>query len=223
MKELDNNERLIALIGYRGIGKTTLLLQYASKFSLNNCLYFSADDFLVLENGIIKIVEEFYKLGGRIVIIDEIHKFPNWDLHIKNIYDRFPDLKIRISGSSMLNIVLSGFDLSRRILIKKMNELSFREYFELKTGKFFSSYSFIDIIKNHLEISKDLLHKYPEIYGEFKNYLSYGVYPYFMETHNKENYSQKLYNTINKVIYEDIPSVKKINYANLSFFKKLIF
>ena len=129
---INSDERLIGLIGARGVGKTTLLLQYLAQYSLDEALYFSADDISIVNFGIIEIVEEFYKLGGRIVVIDEVHMFKEWAGHIKNIYDFFPDLTIRISGSSMLNILMQSYDLSRRIVVKELDKLTFKEYFEIK-------------------------------------------------------------------------------------------
>ena len=220
---LNSNERLIAIIGSRGVGKTTLLLQYLSQFSLNEALYISADDIEVANYGIIPIVEEFYSLGGRIVVIDEVHMFKEWALHIKNIYDFMPDMKIRISGSSMLNILMQSYDLSRRIIIKELDKLSFKEYFELKNSVKLKSFSLNEILENSSNISFELIQKYPFIYREFKEYLKMGAYPYFIESENFEMYSSKLLNSIEKIIYEDIPSVNKIKFDNLIVFKKLIF
>src|SRR5574344_991241 len=107
---INSKERLIALMGARGVGKTTLLLQYLLNFTLEDALYFSADDISIATFGIIEIVQEFYKLGGRVVVIDEVHMFKDWASHIKNLYDFYPDLIIRISGSSMLNILMQSHD-----------------------------------------------------------------------------------------------------------------
>jgi len=220
---IDSDERLIALIGSRGVGKTTLLLQYLNQYSLEEALYFSADDISIVNFGIYEIVEEFYKLGGRIVVVDEVHRFKDWAGHIKNLYDFFPDLTIRISGSSMLNILMQSYDLSRRIVIEELNKLSFKEYFEIKNSLKLSSYSFEEILNNHVDISYSLVQKYPSLYRDFHKYLKTGCYPFFTSSKTQENYYSKLHNAIEKIIYEDIPSTNKIRFDSLDVFKKLMY
>jgi len=225
-KELDfinSSERLIGLIGARGVGKTTLLLQYVSNFSLDEALYFSADDISIAAFGIVEIVEEFYKLGGRVIVIDEVHMFKDWSAHIKNLYDFYPDLVIRISGSSMLNILMQSHDLSRRIVTKELDKLSFKEYFEIKHSVELPSFSFDEILKNHNTISFELTQQYPQLYKEFTLYLKSGCYPYYFSSNDLESFNSKLHNSIEKIIYEDIPSTNKIKFENLTIFKKLIY
>jgi len=220
---LNSDERLIALIGARGVGKTTLLLQYLSQYSVDEALYIMADDISIVNFGIIAIVEEFYALGGRVVVIDEVHMFNDWAGHIKNIYDFMPDLTIRVSGSSMLNILMQSYDLSRRMVVNELKHLSFKEYLEIKNNIKLQNYMMDEILTNAPEISFELTQKYPLLYKEFKDYLKIGVYPYFKESKEKENYYKKLFNSIEKIIYEDIPSTNKIKFENLSIFKKLIY
>lgn len=223
LKLLNSSERLIALIGSRGVGKTTLLLQYLKQFSLDDALYISADDISIANFGIVEIVEEFYKLGGRVVVIDEVHMFKEWAWHVKNLYDFYPDLTIRISGSSMLNILMQGYDLSRRVIIDELEELSFKEYFEIKNEVLLASYSFEEILNNHTDISFELTQTYPTLYREFQNYLKAGCYPYFLTSKDEDSFKAKLFNSIEKIIYEDIPSTNKIKFENLSIFKKLMY
>ena len=220
---LNSNERLIALIGARGVGKTTLLLQYLSQYSSDEALYIMADDISIINFGIVAIVEEFYALGGRVVVIDEVHMFKDWAGHIKNIYDFMPDLIIRVSGSSMLNILLQSYDLSRRMVVKELKHLSFKEYLEISNNITLQNYTLEDILTNSSDISFELTQKYPLFYRQFKEYLKIGVYPYFTESDEKEIYYKKLFNSIEKIIYEDIPSTNKIKFENLSIFKKLIY
>lgn len=225
-KELDfinSSERLIGLIGARGVGKTTLLLQYLSNFSLDEALYFSADDISIAAFGIVEIVETFYKLGGRIVVIDEVHMFKDWAAHIKNLYDFYPDLIIRISGSSMLNILMQSHDLSRRIVTKELEKLSFKEYFEIKYNVELLSFTLDEILKNHNDISFELTQKYPQLFKEFTFYLKSGAYPYYFSSKDLESFNSKVYNSIEKIIYEDIPSTNKIKFENLTIFKKLVY
>ena len=220
---INSDERLIGIVGARGVGKTTLLLQYLSQFSLDEALYFSADDISIAKFGIIEIVEEFYKLGGRIVVVDEVHMFKDWAAHIKNIYDFYPDIIIRISGSSMLNILMKSHDLSRRIVTKELDILSFKEYFEIKNNVVLPQFELKELLLVHNEISFELTQKYPSLYKEFTLYLKSGCYPYFKTSKDSKSFNSKLFNSIEKIIYEDIPSTNKIKFENLSIFKKLIY
>ncbi|MDY0120771.1 MAG: AAA family ATPase [Sulfurimonas sp.] len=220
---INSDERLIALIGARGVGKTTLLLQYLSQYTIDEALYFSADDISIAAFGIVEIVEEFYRLGGRIVVIDEVHMFKEWAAHVKNLYDFYPDLTLRISGSSMLNILMQSHDLSRRIVTKELRTLSFKEYFEIKHNLALPSYSFEKILTDHTDISFQLTTQYPNLYKEFKNYLKNGAYPFFTSSKTDGSFDGKLFNSIEKIIYEDIPSTNKIKFENLISFKKLIY
>ena len=220
---INSEERLIALIGARGVGKTTLLLQYAKQFSMDEVLYFTADDMSIANYGIYEIVESFYRLGGRIVIIDEVHIFKEWAGHVKNIYDFFPDLTIRISGSSMLNILMQSHDLSRRIRIKELNKLSFREYFEIQNSVRLPTYTLEEILDGHVDISFELTQQYPTLYKQFTDYLKVGCYPFFLTSENSDSYDDKLFNAIEKIIYEDIPATNKLKFDSLSVFKKLMY
>jgi len=220
---INSSERLIALIGSRGVGKTTLLLQYLKQFSIDEALYFTADDISIANFGIVAIVEEFYALGGRVVVIDEVHLFKDWAGHIKNIYDFMPDMTIRVSGSSMLNILMQSYDLSRRMVVKELKKLSFKEYLEIKNNITLEAYSLEEVLSNASEISFTMTQKYPSLYKEFKDYLQMGCYPYFIGSSSTEIYHSKLFNALEKIIYEDIPSTNKIKFENLSVFKQLMY
>ncbi len=221
LKQISSQERMIGLIGPRGAGKTTLLLQYLkSGFDITESLYMSADDIAMNDTTLYAIADEFYSLNGKILVIDEIHKYKNWSKELKNIYDSFPGLKIRFSGSSMLNILHEQNDLSRRAFIVQMNELTFREYLEFKYKIKLDTYPLDKILKDSVNISGNLISKYSFIFTEFKDYLRIGCYPYFVEM--PENFSAKLFNSVQKIIFEDIPSLNKIEFSKLSFFQKLI-
>jgi predicted AAA+ superfamily ATPase len=181
----------------------------------------SGDDIEFTNSKIYNLVDEFYTLGGRIVVIDEVHKYKNWAQEVKNIYDSFPDLTIRISGSSMLNILYEKYDLSRRLVIHTMPVLSFKEYFEITKNIKLDSYTFEEILTNSSAISKELVFAHEELYACFKDYLKYGAYPFYLE--GLESFNQKLYNALDKIIHEDIPSLNKIDYSHISIFEKLIF
>ena len=217
---LQSSQKLIGIVGSRGVGKTTLLFQYI-KLHNDKALYMSGDDIEFSSSKLYDLVDEFYSLGGRLVVVDEVHKYKNWAQEIKNIYDTFPDLKIRISGSSMLNILYEKYDLSRRLVIHKMDTLNFKEYLELKKGIELKSYTFEEILTRSSEISKELVFKHSDLYASFKEYLKYGAYPFFIE--GVESFNNKLFNALDKIIHEDIPSLHKIDYSHISIFEKLIY
>ena len=217
---LKEDEKLVGIIGPRGVGKTTLLLQFL-KHSSQKYLYFSADDVVFQDLKLYDLVDEAYTLGRKLVVIDEIHKYKNWAGEIKNIYDSFPDIQIRISGSSMINILFEKYDLSRRLLLYRVPHLSFREFFSMQKGEYFEKLELKEILTEAEKLSSDLVFKHDDLYALFKEYLEYGAYPFFIE--GKKNFSKKLFNALDKVINEDIPSLNKIDYAHVVIFKKLIF
>jgi len=217
---LKEDEKLVGIIGSRGVGKTTLLLQFL-KQSSQKYLYFSADDVVFQDLKLYDLVDEAYSLGRKLVVIDEIHKYKNWAGEIKNIYDSFPDIQIRISGSSMINILFEKYDLSRRLILYKVPCLSFREFLSMQKSEHFEKIELRDILENAERISSDLVFKHDDLYALFKEYLEYGAYPFFIE--GKKNFSKKLFNALDKVINEDIPSLNKIDYSHVIIFKKLIF
>ena len=221
MKFLTSTDRLVGLIGQRGVGKTTLLLQYLKKeFQVSEYLYFSADDIYIADTKLYDIADEFARLGGKVIVIDEIHKYYNWAQELKNIFDSFPKMLIRFSGSAMLNIMYEKHDLSRRCVTAYMGTLSFSEFLALDKKLELSSLSFDEIITQGSEISLDLTLSHSNIYSDFKDFLKFGAYPFFME--NKDTYKNKLFNALEKIINEDIPSCNKIDYAQLMVFKKII-
>jgi len=220
LEHLKEDEKLIGIIGSRGVGKTTLLLQYL-KGSTQKYLYFSADDVVFQDLRLYDLVDEAYSLGRKLIVIDEIHKYPNWAGEIKNIYDSFPDIKIRISGSSMINILFEKYDLSRRLVLYRVPHLSFREFLSMQKREHFEVLRFEEILNNAEKLSSDLVFRHDDLFALFRDYLEYGAYPFFIE--GKKNFAQKLFNALDKVINEDIPSINKINYAHIIIFKKLIF
>ena len=217
---LNSSERLIGLIGARGVGKTTVLLQYL-KTVKQKSLYITGDDIEFSNTKLYDLVDTFYALGGRVIAVDEVHQYKNWAREIKNIYDSFPDLTIRISGSSMLNILYEKYDLSRRLVLHTMKTLSFKEYFEIENDVTLHSHTLTEILTHASDISKALVFQYPNLFSAFKTYLQYGAYPFYLE--GEESFNDKLFNAQEKIIYEDIPSLNKIDYTHISIFQKLIF
>ena len=220
INKVDLKNRLIAIKGARGSGKTTLLLQIAKqKLNLNKTLYVSLDHIYFFEKKLYYLAKEFSDNGGENLLLDEVHKYPNWSREIKLIYDNFPSLNVIFTSSSMLEIYKSESDLSRRAISYHLKELSFREFIALETGIELSTQSFEEIIENHNQIASDLLQQIKPL-ALFSKYLKIGAYPYFKES--EENYNQKLLNTINLIIEIDINAVEDLNYETLVKLKKLL-
>ena len=218
--KFDMNEKLIGIIGSRGVGKTTFILQYLKELDmpLYKKLYFSADHFQAIKYSLYEIAEEFYKQGGEVLAIDEIHKYPNFEMELKSIYDTF-DLKVIFSGSSALKLEHAKTDLSRRAILYRVNGMSFREFIEFERGESFSSYSLNDILKNHIQIAFEINEKIKP-FEYFKNYLQYGYYPFYKE--NQNNYNQKLLEIVNVVLESDLPMIFNIEPKNIFKLKKLL-
>jgi predicted AAA+ superfamily ATPase len=167
------------------------------------------------------LADALYALGGRLLVIDEVHRYSNWAQEIKNIYDTFGDMRVIISGSSMLNILYEKFDLSRRLVMIAMPTLSFREYFEVRYGIKLQTMTLEEVISRGAMRSQELVLKYPYLYQAFRDYLHRGTYPFFVE--GDEHYLDKLVHALEKIIYEDIPSIHRIAFAHLTVLEKLIF
>ena len=171
-------------------------------------------------NTLLELTDKFVKNGGKYLFLDEVHKYQNWAIEIKNIYDNFSELKIVFTGSSVLNIYHGFTDLSRRAVSYTLHGLSFREYLELEKNIIFPYYSLDKIISNHINFCMDISFKIKPI-AEFKNYLKYGYYPYFIE--NKDSFLNKLTNVINVILENDLPSVNPIEYRNIFKLKKMLY
>ena len=217
---LDMNEKLIGIIGSRGVGKTTFILQYLKELDIpfEKKLYFSADHFQVIKYSLYEIAEEFYKQGGKVLAIDEIHKYPNFEMELKSIYDTF-DLKVIFSGSSALKLEHAKADLSRRAMLYRVNGMSFREFLEYETGQKFEAYGLEEILNNHTSLALKI-NEQIKPFEYFKKYLQYGYYPFYKE--NKNNYNQKLLEIVNVVLESDLPLIFNIEAKNIFKLKKLL-
>ncbi|MGE0738221.1 ATP-binding protein [Sulfurimonas sp.] len=215
---VDFNQKLIGIIGARGVGKTTFLLQHLKEntLPLSKKLYFSADALDI--DSLFDIAYKFSKEGGELLIIDEIHKYKNFEIELKKIYDML-ELKVIFSGSSALRLDHSKGDLSRRALLYHMQGLSFREFIELKQSIKLPTFTLSEIFENHVGLAYDLGGKFKP-FEHFSEYLRQGYYPFYFE--NKESYLLRLQETINTVIEVDIPSIFPIEYDKIINLKKLI-
>ncbi|MBD0833221.1 ATP-binding protein [Aestuariibaculum sediminum] len=218
--QIDLNNRLIAVKGARGSGKTTLLLQIVKlHLPLSSSLYVSLDHIYFFENKLYDLAKQFTLFGGTHLLLDEVHKYPNWSREIKLIYDNFPELKVIFTSSSMLEIYKSESDLSRRAVSYYLKELSFREFIAFETQNTIQTYSFSEILDSHNQIATQLLDEIKPL-PLFEKYLKTGVYPYYKE--NEALYLQKLQNTINLIIEIDINAVEYLQYDTLVKLKKLL-
>lgn len=221
MHTIDWDNRFIGIKGSRGVGKTTLLLQYIRlNFEPNKTvLYVSLDHLYFLENTLYDLVSDFYKKGGLFIAIDEVHKYANWAIEIKNIYDDMPHLRLVFTGSSLLHIQQAKADLSRRVVVYSMPGLSFREFIQFETQIELESYTLKDIIDNPTAISIAITQKVKPLHY-FEDYLDYGYYPFYIE--NKKSFHQKLSEMILTVLEVDIPQYASIPVSNSVLLKKLL-
>lgn len=210
----------ICILGDRGVGKTTLMCQHLLQefATVERALYISADNINVTARGLYKIAQEYFSEGGEALFIDEIHKYPNWSIELKNIIDTYKNCKVVFSASSSLDLNQSKADLSRRVVYYPLFGLSFREYLLMNNDIKIEPLSFEEIISNHVKIAEKLSSIKP--LKLFKNYLQHGYYPFFME--GIEDYLLKLNNVIEKVIFEDIAVVFKLKQTTLPILKKLL-
>jgi predicted AAA+ superfamily ATPase len=215
------SNRLIGIVGAKGTGKTTLLLQYIKQNfdEKSKFLYVSLDDIWFSTHTLSELAEQFYLLGGTHLFLDEVHKYKNWDIEIKNIYDSYRSLNIVFTGSSMLEIFEASVDFSRRIIVYELRGLSFREFLQYEYNISFKRYSLQEIIDNHRNIVFEIIDKI-KIIPAFKKYLEHGYYPYYKES--LSSYPFKIEQSINKTLKEDIPAIEDIEYATILKIKKML-
>ena len=219
--EIEWEDRLIGLKGARGTGKTTIMLQFLKNTfgKSQKGLYISLDDLYFTRNELTKVAEEFRLIGGTHLFIDEVHKYPNWSIEIKNLYDTYHDLHIVFSGSSALQIQKADADLSRRAAIYELRELSFREYLEFTEVKKTEVYSLEDILNNHSNLAKEIIGEL-KIIPLFHTYLEKGAYPFFKEA--KGQFYLRMQNVVTTILESDLPQIENINYQTVYKLKKLL-
>ncbi|MBM3165814.1 MAG: ATP-binding protein [Bacteroidetes bacterium] len=218
--EINTSNRLTAIKGARGTGKTTLLLQLAKAYQSDEVLYVALDDLFFSENTLYGLAEKFNQIGGKLMLIDEVHKYPNWSRELKLIYDDFLDLKVIFTSSSLLDIYRGESDLSRRAVTYTLAELSFREYLMLYEKIELPVLSLQEILNNHTSISLEFLKQITPL-KHFSKYLKVGNYPYF--EHNEEEYFQRLRNTVNLILEVDLQTTENLDFQTLAKLKRLLF
>lgn len=222
MDEINWNDRMIGIKGTRGIGKTTFLLQYAKKhFPANEgqCLYVNMNNFYFQGRGIANFAGEFYKRGGKVLLIDQVFKEPEWSKELRMCYDLYPYLKIVFTGSSVMRLKEENPELNGIVKSYNLRGFSFREFINLQTGNNFPAYSLEDILSGHEQIVRSIL-PYVSPLKYFEDYLHHGFYPFFLE---HRNFSENLLKTMNMMTEVDILLIKQIELKYLTKIKKLFY
>lgn len=198
------NGRLVGIVGARGVGKTTMILQHIKEeMDVNRCLYVNAEDFYFASHKLVDLADEFCKMGGEYLCVDEVHRYEGWSKELKLIYDYHPELKVVFSGSSILDINKGvQSDLSRRAVSYTMYGLSFREYLELFEGIESRTYTLMEVLEHKVELPAKIR---PLMY--FRKYIEKGYYPFALE----DDYEQKLIGIVTKTLETDI-----LEYANMN-------
>jgi len=217
--------QMVGILGMRGVGKTTFLMQWASKHATNKSLYVSADDILFSNVTLIDLADEFVKNAGECLFIDEIHKYNNWSQELKNIYDRYSELQVVFSGSSILELADGSHDLSRRAIIYLMQGLSFREFLNVEVAltekRAFPAFTLTEILNDTANCVKQVKLKCKHPLPYFNNYLKWGYYPIYLK--QQTNYHQLVNQMINAVLETDILIYKKVSVSNIASLKKLLY
>lgn len=212
--QINWGSRLIGLVGPRGVGKTTLVLQHIkNNLEAKHTLYVTAEDFYFAKNRLLDVASDFVKLGGTHLIIDEIHKYPDWSTELKLIYDYHQDLQVVFTGSSVLDIKKGSADLSRRAVLYAMQGLSFREYLQLFHQIAIPTFT-LDEILSHKVANPQLAHPLPL----FFDYLKRGYYPFALE----QDFNLKLMQVINQTLENDIPVYASMNVSTGRKLKQLM-
>lgn len=221
-KQINFDNRITGVLGARGVGKTTFLLNTVEKINQNSlcALYISVDHIYFLENSLLDLVDKLYKeTDVRYLCIDEVHKYKNWQQELKNISDFYLDFKVIFTGSSMIDIIHSKFDLSRRVTLYKIPGLSFREYLEFQIKTSLEKISLSTLVTQHQEIAREI--NIPQILKYFKAYLKQGYFLFLNNFSDELQLMQAIENSIQKTIYEDIATLHSLKTPTLLTIEKL--
>ena len=221
IEEINWDCRLISIRGARGVGKTTLMLQYLKLHGIDykSKLYVSLDSNYFTQISLLDFVERFYTQGGKHLFVDEVHKYPGWSNEIKEIYDAYPDLKIVISGSSMLDIINADADLSRRCVPYEMQGLSYREYLALKYNITIPTTTLEQLLENPNSYCEEV-NALCRPLAYFSEYLRQGYYPFILE--GEQEYAIRAENIVNFIIDVELPLLCGVDVSNLRKIKSLL-
>lgn len=222
MQNINWEAPMFCLRGARGVGKSTLLRQYAKmKYPAGSeeVLYCTLDSVYFSTHSILYVAEKFYQHGGHLLILDEVHKYNGWSREVKEIADLYPDLQIMLSGSSMLNLLDGDADLSRRCVGYDMPGLSMREYLQFYKGIDLPSFPLEALLSDAGRIAADV-NEVCRPLQYFHDYLRYGYYPYYLR--NKIDYYTLIEQTVNYVIEAELPILRSVDVTNSRKLKALI-
>jgi len=221
MDEVDSDARLIGIKGTRGVGKTTFLLQYAKEhygIAGRKCLYINTNNFYFQSKGFADFAADFVRNGGRVLLIDQVFKQPNWSRELRKCYDQYPELQIIFTGSSVMRLKEDPF-IKDVVKSYNLRGFSFREFLNLKTGNNFRAFTLDEILSSHRQLVKQILPlASPAKY--FHDYIHHGFYPFFLE---HRNYSENLLKTMNMMTEVDILLIKQIDLKYLTKIKTLFY
>ena len=209
--------RLIVITGARGVGKTTMLLQHIKLSEADSSsLYISADNIYFTDNSLYDVASKFYKLNGKFLYIDEVHKYRNWSTEVKMMYDNLPDLHIVVTGSSVLDIAKgTEADLSRRAILYNLEGMSFREYLNFTSGTEIKPVSLQEIVTHAYALPESIPHPIPL----WVDYLRVGYFPFFRE----DDFYTRLDNVVNQTLEVDIPTYANMNISTSAKLKRLLY
>lgn len=231
------DQNAIMIYGFRGVGKSTLLIQYGKENykSIDEWLYLSADFYRVAEYPLYKLVDTYFRQkSAKLIVIDEVQKFENWKIQLKNVLDAFKDKKILVSGSSSIELnrpqsksekINVDADLERRISKYQLKPLSFREFLNFSKKAYMEPVSLADVIQRNSEISNDLIEKLQKknsvVLDMFADYLRFGYYPFYNETGSELAYQDRLNRLVSEVIESDIGMILNLKMEKIIALKKL--
>ena len=219
--QINWENRLICIRGYRGVGKTTLILQHIKEHfqDRQTILYASADHGWFQTHSLYELAEYHHLHGGTHLFLDEIHHYLNWQTEIKNIYDDFPQMHIVFTGSSMLQINAKAGDLSRRLRTYTLQVMSLREFIAIDKGIYLPTYTLEQILSSSINLASEIAEQCT-IQPLFENYLNHGCYPFYKE--EGDGFEQRLQETIWLVMERDWPAIEEVNYATIQKTKRLL-
>jgi len=219
--EINWSNRLIGITGARGTGKTTMLLQHIKENfpDRSKALYVSLDNIWFTQKTLVELVDHFHVYGGTHLFVDEVHRYPNWSIEIKNIYDSYPDLHLVFTGSSILEIHKSNADLSRRAITYHLYGLSFREYLLFEDKIHLERLPLNEILNKHQNIAGDIASQV-KILPEYKRYIECGYYPFYKE--GEREYPLRLQSIVNTILDNDLPAVENVEYVTIQKIKKML-
>lgn len=219
-QKIDWRQRLILILGYRGAGKTTLMLQQMSRGIARESIYLSLDDFYFEGNRLVILVEELYQKGYRRFFLDEVHRYAYWSSDLKTLFDQYSDAYFVVSGSSILAVSKGNADLSRRAAQYKLAGMSFREFIQLEKKIEFPVLSLNDLLHNAQEKTTEISDRMDVLSG-FQEYLNHGYYPFYKQS--VELYSSRLIETTHIVLEMDIAPFEELAHKTIQTMKKLLY